>query len=349
MVGQRPRRALRAPLSVRVARIAVPGLLVGLATTGVVAATTGPADSTIAVPAAVVSSAAPTEREQRTSRAEGDARPALSSAAAAAAQAKTAAAAKAKAKAKAASAAKAKAADAAARSKAKAKAKAAKAEAEAAAARAKATVKPPALEVVGSRYTRVDLNVRAAADPGSTLLTVLTSGSKLSVTDTVRDGWRYISYSGRGAWVKNQYLVTKKPVAAKATTSAPAGLSSAACSGGSAVESGLTPDAIRVHRAICARFPAVRSYGGVRADSLPAHPSGRALDAMVSDTGLGRQIANYVRANAQQLGVSEVIFAQQIWTVQRGSEGWRSMSDRGSATANHYDHVHVTVYGSSGS
>ena len=345
MVGQRPRRALRAPLSVRVARIAVPGLLVGLATTGVVAATTGPADSTIAVPAAVVSSAtAPAEREQRTSRAEGDARPALSSAAAAAAQAKTAAAAKAKA----ASAAKAKAADAAARSKAKAKAKAAK-EAEAAAARAKATVKPPALEVVGSRYTRVDLNVRAAADPGSTLLTVLTSGSKLSVTDTVRDGWRYISYSGRGAWVKNQYLVTKKPVAAKATTSAPAGLSSAACSGGSAVESGLTPDAIRVHRAICARFPAVRSYGGVRADSLPAHPSGRALDAMVSDTGLGRQIANYVRANAQQLGVSEVIFAQQIWTVQRGSEGWRSMSDRGSATANHYDHVHVTVYGSSGS
>jgi nucleoid-associated protein YgaU len=330
-----------------VARIAVPGLLVGLATTGVVAATTGPADSTIAVPAAVVSSAtAPAEREQRTSRAEGDARPALSSAAAAAAQAKTAAAAKAKAKAKAASAAKAKAADAAAKSKAKAKA--AK-EAEAAAARAKAAVKPPALEVVGSRYTRVDLNVRAAADPGSTLLTVLTSGSKLSVTDTVRDGWRYISYSGRGAWVKNQYLVTKKPVAAKATTSAPAGLSSAACSGGSAVESGLTPDAIRVHRAICARFPAVRSYGGVRADSLPAHPSGRALDAMVSDTGLGRQIANYVRANAQQLGVSEVIFAQQIWTVQRGSEGWRSMSDRGSATANHYDHVHVTVYGSSGS
>ena len=25
-------------------------------------------------------------------------------------------------------------------------------------------------------------------------------------------------------------------------------------------------------------------------------------------------------------------------------EGWRGMSDRGSTTANHYDHVHVTVY-----
>jgi hypothetical protein len=30
--------------------------------------------------------------------------------------------------------------------------------------------------------------------------------------------------------------------------------------------------------------------------------------------------------------------------VQRSSEGWRWMEDRGSTTANHYDHVHVTVY-----
>jgi hypothetical protein len=115
------------------------------------------------------------------------------------------------------------------------------------------------------------------------------------------------------------------------------------------VESGLTPDAIRVHRAICSRFPQVRSFGGVRADSLPAHPSGRALDAMVSSTSLGWQIANYVRDNRRRLGVSEVIFAQKIWTVQRAGEGWRSMSNRGSASANHYDHVHVTVFGSTGS
>jgi hypothetical protein len=39
-----------------------------------------------------------------------------------------------------------------------------------------------------------------------------------------------------------------------------------------------------------------------------------------------------------------VIWSQQIWTVDRGSEGWRYMEDRGSTTANHYDHVHVTVY-----
>jgi hypothetical protein len=119
------------------------------------------------------------------------------------------------------------------------------------------------------------------------------------------------------------------------------------CSSGSKMESGLTRDAIRVHRAICARFPQVKSYGGMRADSDSYHSSGRAVDVMISgDTGW--EIAKWVRAHRKQLGVSELIFSQQIWTVQRGSEGWRSMSDRGNRTANHYDHVHVSVYGNSG-
>ena len=58
----------------------------------------------------------------------------------------------------------------------------------------------------------------------------------------------------------------------------------------------------------------------------------------------GQQVADFVRANASELGVSYVIFSQQIWSVERGSEGWRGMEDRGSTTANHYDHVHVTTY-----
>ena len=59
---------------------------------------------------------------------------------------------------------------------------------------------------------------------------------------------------------------------------------------------------------------------------------------------LGDAIANYVRAHASSFGVSEVIWEQHIWSVQRSSEGWRLMEDRGSTTANHYDHVHVSVY-----
>ena len=121
----------------------------------------------------------------------------------------------------------------------------------------------------------------------------------------------------------------------------------AACADGSAVESGLTKDAIRVHRAVCALFPGVSGYGGTRGTG-DFHGTGQAVDIMVGSSGLGSQVAAYVRANAAALGVSEVIWSQKIWTVQRSSEGWRAMSDRGSATANHYDHVHVSVYGNAG-
>ena len=48
------------------------------------------------------------------------------------------------------------------------------------------------------------------------------------------------------------------------------------------------------------------------------------------------------------LGVDYLIYEQRIWTVQRGGEGWRGMSDRGGDTANHYDHVHVTTVGNAG-
>jgi hypothetical protein len=139
---------------------------------------------------------------------------------------------------------------------------------------------------------------------------------------------------------------TPSPKAA-AAPAAPAGVSQAACASGSAVEAGLTKDAIRVHRAVCALFSGVTGWGG-RTGSGGEHSSGQALDIMIPNSSVGQAIADYVRANAKALGVSEVIWSQHIWTVQRSGEGWRSMSDRGSPTANHYDHVHVTVYGSSG-
>jgi hypothetical protein len=72
------------------------------------------------------------------------------------------------------------------------------------------------------------------------------------------------------------------------------------------------------------------------------HATGRAVDVMVTGA-LGDEIAAYVRSNASSLGVHYVIWSQKIWNVQRSSEGWRPMADRGSATANHRDHVHVSV------
>ena len=179
------------------------------------------------------------------------------------------------------------------------------------------------------------------------LLDVLPKGTKVSVTGKIDGIWAEVVSDNKSRWVKAVYLSATKPVA---TTAASAGgsISQAACKAGSSVENGLTQDAIRVHRAICAKFPDITSYGGLRSgDSGSEHSSGHALDIMVSGSE-GQEVADWLHANYKKLGVSQLIWQQHIWTVQRSSEGWRAMEDRGSTTANHYDHVHVTVYGNSG-
>jgi hypothetical protein len=206
--------------------------------------------------------------------------------------------------------------------------------------RAAAAATPP--KITGSKYTTTDVNLWSVPIVG-TLLDVIPKGTKVSVTGKVDGIWAEIVRDGKSRWVKAQYLSATKPVASTAGT-----ISQAACKSGSAVEEGLTQDAIRVHRAVCAKFPNITSYGGLRAgDSGSEHSTGRALDIMVSGSE-GKEVAEWLKANYQKLGVSELIYQQQIWTVQRSSEGWRGMEDRGGATANHMDHVHVSVYGNSG-
>lgn len=129
--------------------------------------------------------------------------------------------------------------------------------------------------------------------------------------------------------------------AAAARSHVPDGVSGRPCPDGSGVEAGLTANAVKVYRAVCEAFPSVSRWGGRSGSGN--HGAGKALDIMVTGS-TGDSIAAYVRANAGRLGVSEVIWARRIWTVQRAGDGWRSMEDRGSATANHFDHVHVTVY-----
>ncbi len=98
---------------------------------------------------------------------------------------------------------------------------------------------------------------------------------------------------------------------------------------------------MRLYRAACAAFPALSSYGGW--DAHGEHSSGRAIDFMVSDPSLGQALADWARAHAGELNLYDVIWQQRIWTPVRASEGWRGMPDRGSATANHFDHVHISV------
>ncbi len=205
----------------------------------------------------------------------------------------------------------------------------------------------PEPEVVGSRYTTAGVNVRSKPTTDSKVVTVLDRGDKVKITDVKDDGWRMVMIKDETRWIKADFLSKSKPKALpKATSSGSSGgsgggVSGGACASGSGVESGLRSNTIKVHRAVCNRFPQVSSYGGTRGGG-GNHGAGLALDIMISG-GTGWDIANYVRANASRLGVTEVIYSQKIWTTQRSGEGWRGMSDRGSTTANHYDHVHVSV------
>ena len=155
----------------------------------------------------------------------------------------------------------------------------------------------------------------------------------------------------RARWVNADYLAATKPRPETSTASSTStsstgpttsGISTAPCPDGSGTEAGLVPNAVALYRAVCAAFPALTTYGGY--DPHGEHADGHAIDFMISDPSLGQAVADWVRANASALHVYDVIWSQHIWTPERASEGWRYMSDRGSPTANHYDHVHVAVY-----
>ena len=59
---------------------------------------------------------------------------------------------------------------------------------------------------------------------------------------------------------------------------------------------------------------------------------------------LGGEVALWLKANARSLDINYVIWNQRIWNIERNSEGWRYMANRGGDSANHKNHVHVTVY-----
>ena len=121
-------------------------------------------------------------------------------------------------------------------------------------------------------------------------------------------------------------------------------------------EFNMQPAALRGGRCAAAIWPQIPVIGGYRPDALPDHPSGRALDLMLPEgcstepknAKLGDAIAIFFMQNSRKLDVQYIIWNQKIWIA--GSEAvppdqWRGMSSRGSCTANHVDHVHVSFNG----
>ncbi len=161
---------------------------------------------------------------------------------------------------------------------------------------------------------------------------------QVSVTGRRQMGRTQVVIDGQSRWVSGQYLVQDKP---KPEPVAPAGPSlGGTCANGSTISAGHAA-LYAIHDVVCANWPEITSYGTWRGDG--EHGQGRAIDIMVSGS-TGWAVAEFLRANYSALGIEYIIHQQKIWSVERSGEGWRAMSDRGSITANHYDHVHVTVY-----
>lgn len=197
-------------------------------------------------------------------------------------------------------------------------------------------------EPVGHRFATAPLMLRLEPDEKAEDAGVVDELSKLFITGERKGGFTEILLEDKLFWVSSEYLARKKPEPEEESTAgggATEALPVGDCT--AAPPSGVTSSAMAVYEAVCARFPQVTTYGGWRGDG--EHSDGRAIDIMVSGE-LGWDIANYLLANAGTFGLYDIIYAQRIWTDQRSSEGWRYMEDRGSTTANHYDHVHVKVY-----
>jgi uncharacterized protein YraI len=186
-------------------------------------------------------------------------------------------------------------------------------------------------------WTTAPLNLWTTPDESAAKVGLLKEGKKILVTGREAAGRVELVVDGDAVWVTSGYLAEDKP---KPEPQEPEDIGiGGACTNGTSVE-GLA-NVIAVHQAVCAAFPELTSYGTYRSDG--EHAQGLAIDIMVSGER-GWQVAEFVRANYQELGVNYVMYAQRIWSVDRASEGWRYVEDRGSVTANHYDHVHVTTY-----
>lgn len=120
---------------------------------------------------------------------------------------------------------------------------------------------------------------------------------------------------------------------------------SCARSGSRGAEGRLTGATMRLMRCGLGTFPQIHFAGGWGArGNATDHDDGRAVDFMIPNyaSAAGNDFGWAVAAwAARQPNVSYVIFDQMQYGTWNG--GWQKMSNRGSDTANHRDHVHVSM------
>ena len=135
---------------------------------------------------------------------------------------------------------------------------------------AKKAVKKAIAKADTKLWTTAPLNLWT--EPGEKAKKVGTVAAERKVLVTGRElyGRDEVVIDGKARWVTQGYLQEEKPETGPATASA-----SASCTNGSSVPAGVSPNIAAVHRAVCAQFPSITSYGTFRSGGGD-HEIGRA-------------------------------------------------------------------------
>jgi hypothetical protein len=181
-------------------------------------------------------------------------------------------------------------------------------------------------------YAVEDTSVLAEPTARGDRLSSLARGAQLAVTGRTERGYSEVAAGAALGWI----------LTADISTSPPPKLSDAPCPGQGSVENGLRASTVAVHRAVCAQFPGL-VHGGLRRGDDGDHGIGKALDIMIRGAA-GDELARWLQQNADELGIHQLIWRQRIWYSGSSFDAWKGMEDRGSETANHYDHVHVSMH-----
>lgn len=185
-----------------------------------------------------------------------------------------------------------------------------------------------------------------AAQPAATGAGIAALTSVPGLTDAVRDAGAKADEAvrrraeadaeqARAAEAQRARAQTSQATSSARATASASGITS--CGMPTASLGGVKPWVSAAVEFLGCQFGKPQTLGVGSRSGTSDHPSGLAADFMV-DRRTGDALAQCALDNRQALGITYVIWQQRI----NFGSGWRAMEDRGSPTANHMDHVHVS-------
>jgi hypothetical protein len=141
-----------------------------------------------------------------------------------------------------------------------------------------------------------------------------------------------------GNTVADSWVKTPSPAASSYASPSSGGHSGQGPTTGADTHGSILPDTQSFKDSLQKQFPNLTNIGGYRApDGFNEHSSGHALDVMVPDTATQNTVRDWA---LKQPNVNYILNQQKQWNPDGSTS---PMENRGSPTANHFDHLHVNV------